>query len=134
MQRTEGATEYNEVVLQHFRSPSNVGEIKEPDGLGEYASDICGDIIRFYLKLSGNRISDVKFQCFGCVGSIACSSALTEILLGKEVETANSIKESDILKTLGGLPEGKNHCASLAIKAMQQAIENYLEKGCSNSM
>ena len=128
MQRIEGATEYNEIVLRHFQSPSNVGEIKEPDGLGECASDICGDVIRFYLKLNGDRIIDVKFQCFGCVGSVACSSILTEIILGKEIGTANSIKESDVLKTLGGLPKEKSHCANLAIGALQQAIVNYLEK------
>ena len=134
MQETERATEYNEIVLRHFQSPSNVGVIEEPDGVGEYASDICGDLIRFYLKLNGDRITDVKFQCFGCVGSVACSSVLTEIILGKDIETANSIKESNVLKTLGGLPEEKNHCANLAIGALQQAIVNYLEKGYSSSM
>jgi nitrogen fixation protein NifU and related proteins len=128
MQKIEGATEYNEIVLRHFQSPSNVGVIEEPDGVGEYASDICGDLIRFYLKLNGDRITDVKFQCFGCVGSVACSSILTEIILGKDIETANSIKESHVLKTLGGLPEEKIHCANLAIGALQQAIVNYLEK------
>ena len=116
---------YNEIVLRHYRSPSNVGEIKEPDGLGECASDICGDVIRFYLKMNGDKITDVKFQCFGCVGSVACSSVLTEIILGKEIETANSLKESDVLKALGGLPEEKNHCANLAIGALRQAIESY---------
>ena len=121
------ADKYNEVTLQHYQSPSNVGEIKEPDGLGECVSDVCGDVIRFYVKLDGARIIDAKFQCFGCVGSIACSSVLTEIIIGKEIEIANNVKESDVLKALGGLPEEKTHCASLAIGALQQAISSYIK-------
>lgn len=116
---------YNEIVLRHYRSPSNVGEIKDPDGLGEYISDICGDVIRLYLKVSNDRITDAKFQCFGCVGSVACGSVLTEIILGKEVKAAETVGETDILDALGGLSEEKGHCATLAIGALRQAIEGY---------
>ena len=125
MQKIEGATEYNEIVLRHFQSPSNVGEIEEPDGVGEYISDICADITRIYLKVNNNRIIDTKFRCFGCVGSIACSSALTEIILGKEVDVVEKVKEADILDALGGLPEHKTHCAALALRALRSAVESY---------
>ena len=102
-----------------------MGHIEKPDGLGEYVSDICGDMIRFYLTVSKDRISDVKFQCFGCVGSIACGSALTEIVLGKEIKIAISVTERDVLEALGGLTEDKSHCATLAIGAFKRAIESY---------
>jgi len=125
MQEIGRTTGYNEIVWRHYQSPSNVGQIEKPDGLGEYMSDICGDVIRFYLKVSGGRISDVKFQCFGCVGSIACGSVLTEMVLGKETRTAASVTENDVSVALGGLSKEKNHCATLAIRALQRAIESY---------
>jgi len=128
MQKIEGATEYNEIVLRHFQSPSNVGEIEEPDGVGEYISDICGDVIRIYLKVSNDRIIETRFQGFGCVGSIACSSALTEIILGEKVDVIERVKEIDILEALGGLPEHKAHCATLALRALQAAIEDYRDR------
>lgn len=128
MQEVETTTEYNEIVLRHSKSPSNVGEIEEPDGVGEYASDICADVIRIYLKVNNNRIIDTKFRCFGCVGSIACSSALTEIILGEEVDIVERVKEADILDALGGLPEHKTHCAALALRALRSAVESYYDR------
>lgn len=128
MQEVETPTGYNEIVLQHSRSPSNVGEIEEPDGVGEYASDICADVIRIYLKVSNNRIIDTKFQCFDCVGSIACSSALTEIILGEEIDIVERVKEADILDALGGLPEHKTHCAALALRALRSAVGSYHDR------
>lgn len=124
---------YNAVVLRHFQSPSNVGKIEEPDGVGDYASDVCGDLMRLYLKVLDNKIIDAKFQCFGCAGSLACGSVLTEIIMGKVIEIAERMKEADILNALGGLPEHKAHCATLAIGALRKAIESHYRGRYLNS-
>lgn len=119
---------YNEIVLEHYRNPRNVGEIKDADGIGIYMSETCGDITKFWIKIAEGRVSDAKYKTQGCAASVACGSALTELVKNKTVEEALKITKNNLLAALGGLPEQKVHCSMLAEDALKDAIRDYLSR------
>lgn len=122
---------YSKKTLQHFRSPHNYGEIKNPDGVGEAGNIVCGDVMSLYLKMKkiGKKdsvIDQVKFKTYGCAAAIATSSAITDLVKGKTIEEALKISKNDIIEFLEGLPPIKIHCSLLAIDALDEAIYEYL--------
>ncbi|MGD8256588.1 MAG: Fe-S cluster assembly scaffold protein NifU [Desulfobacterales bacterium] len=119
---------YNKTVMDHFRNPRNVGVIDDADGIGEVGNPLCGDMMTIYLKVTEDRIDDIKFQTFGCGSAIAVSSMLTEIAKGKTIQEAKGITNKDVANALEGLPKNKLHCSNLGADALQLAIQNYEDK------
>jgi nitrogen fixation protein NifU and related proteins len=119
---------YNEVVLDHFKNPRNVGEIPEADGVGEVGNPACGDIMAFYIKVKGDILEDVKFKTFGCGAAIAVSSMVSEMAKGKTLEEAMQISNKSVIDALNGLPKKKHHCSNLGADALHRAIEDYRAK------
>jgi nitrogen fixation NifU-like protein len=119
---------YSEKVMDHFTNPRNVGELQNPDGVGEVGNAKCGDIMRIYLDIEGDIIKDVKFKTFGCGAAVATSSMVTEMVKGKTIDEAMVISNAAVAEALGGLPETKMHCSNLAADALHQAIGNYRDK------
>lgn len=121
---------YTETVLEHFRHPRNVGKIENPDGRAIEGSPACGDMVSVYIKVDQktNRLSDVKFESYGCASNIATGSIITELAKGKTLDEAKKISWKDASEALGGLPKIKAHCSVLAVEGLRSAIENYEER------
>ena len=119
---------YTDTVMDHFMHPRNVGEIKDPSGVGEVGNAKCGDIMKMYLDIENDVIKDVKFETFGCGSAIASSSMATEMIKGKTVEEALAITNRDVVDALGGLPAHKLHCSVLAEEAIKSAVKDYYDR------
>ncbi len=119
---------YSKKVMQHFKDPHNVGEIKNASGIGNVGNPVCGDIMRLYIKVKDNIIIDAKFKTFGCGAAIATSSMVTDLVQGKTVEDALEISNRAVAEALGGLPPIKMHCSVLAEQALRSAIDDYISK------
>lgn len=116
---------YSDKVLDHFSAPRNVGELPDADGIGEVGSPACGDIMKMYIKVDGDIISDVKFKTFGCGAAIATSSIATEMIKGKSINEALGLSNKAVIEALEGLPPAKIHCSVLAEQAIKSAISDY---------
>ena len=116
---------YSEKVMDHFENPRNVGKIADADGVGEVGNAKCGDIMRIYIKVENDVITDVKFKTFGCGAAIATSSKATEIVKGMTLEEAEKVTNKMVMEALGGLPPVKVHCSVLAEEALHAAIQDY---------
>jgi len=125
MQRKQVIDMYSKEVMKHFTHPRNVGEMKNPDGVGKVGNPICGDIMHVYIRVKNGAIKDIKFRTMGCVAAIATSSMITELARGKTLEQAKKITKDNVAKSLGGLPPIKIHCSNLAAEALHKAIEDY---------
>ncbi len=120
---------YSEKVMDHFMNPRNMGEIKEADAVGTVGNPACGDVMRLYLKVDGEKISEAKFKTFGCGAAIATSSMATEMIKDKTVAEASEITNEAVAEALDGLPPNKMHCSVLAQEAIEAAIKDYKDKG-----
>lgn len=118
---------YSDKVMDHFRNPRNVGIIEDADGVGEVGNPVCGDIMKIYLKINDDIITDVKFETFGCGSAIASSSMATELIKGKPLAEALTLTNKAVTEALDGLPAHKIHCSVLAEEAIKSAIKNYYD-------
>ncbi|MHA2006724.1 MAG: Fe-S cluster assembly scaffold protein NifU [Promethearchaeota archaeon] len=123
---------YSEKVMEHFRNPRNMGEMKDADSVGEVGNVTCGDLMYIYIKVKEENghevIEDISFQTFGCAAAIATSSMVTEMAKGKTLDDAMEITRADVADSLDGLPPIKMHCSNLAADGLHIAIEKYREK------
>ena len=123
---------YSEKVMDHFKVPHNLGELKDADGIGKVGNPQCGDLMWIYIKVKkkGNDeiIEDIKFKTFGCVAAIATSSMATELAKGMTLEEAKKMTRDDVKDALEGLPPIKVHCSNLAAEGIHKAIEDYEKK------
>ncbi|MFX1280429.1 MAG: Fe-S cluster assembly scaffold protein NifU [Promethearchaeota archaeon] len=127
---------YSEKVMEHFKNPRNMGEMKDADSFGEVGNPQCGDLMTIYIKVKEDNgeeiIDDISFQTFGCAAAIATSSMVTEMAKGKSLDDAMKITRSDVADSLDGLPPIKMHCSNLAADGLHEAITKYREKKNSN--
>lgn len=119
---------YSEKVMDNFMNPRNVGEIDNADGVGEVGNAKCGDIMKMYLKIDNDVITDAKFKTFGCGAAVATSSMATQLVIGKTVDEALTITNKAVAEALDGLPPAKMHCSNLAEEAIAAAIADYKDK------
>ncbi|MFW9873255.1 MAG: Fe-S cluster assembly scaffold protein NifU [Candidatus Thorarchaeota archaeon] len=123
---------YSEKVMEHFRNPRNMGEMKDADSMGEVGNPVCGDLMTIYIKVKEENgkevLEEVSFQTFGCAAAIATSSMVTELAKGKTLDEAMEITRADVAESLDGLPPIKMHCSNLAADGLHEAIKKYREK------
>ena len=119
---------YSEKVMDHFRHPRNVGIIEDADGIGEVGNAVCGDIMKIYLKIDNDIITDVKFETFGCGSAIASSSMATELIKGRPISEAMALTNKAVTEALDGLPVHKLHCSVLAEQAIRSALLDYFNR------
>lgn len=120
---------YSRRVMELFRHPKNIGELKDPDGVGRVGNPMCGDVMWVYIRAGRGKsgqetIRDIRVKTFGCAAAIAASSQITEMAKGKTLEEAMKISKDDVVNLLGGLPPQKIHCTMLAINSLHNAIED----------
>ena len=116
---------YNEKVMQHFENPQNTGELENADGIGAVGNPNCGDMMKLYLKIESGRIVDCRYKTFGCAAAIATSSIASEMIIGKSLDEAAALTAQEIVDALGGLPERKILCSTLAPDAIKAALEDF---------
>lgn len=119
---------YNDKVIEHFSNPRNVGEIEDASGVGLVGNEVCGDIMKLFIKVEDGVITDAKFKTYGCGAAIASSSVATELVKGKTLDEALALTNKQVIEELGGLPPVKIHCSVLAEEALKKAIEDYKSK------
>ena len=120
--------EYSEKVMEHFVHPHNVGKLEDADGIGEVGNAKCGDIMKMYLNIENDIITDVKFNTYGCASAIATSSIATDMIKGQPLSEALKLTNKAVVEALDGLPAVKIHCSVLAEQAIKAAVKDYYDK------
>ena len=119
---------YSQTLIDHFRNPRNAGMMRDPDGVGEESFDGCGDLARFYLRVVDGRVSDVRFQTYGCGPTIAASSAGSELAAGRAVSELLALSEQEITAAVDGLPDERLHASEVVAGAIRAAVRDYLAR------
>jgi NifU-like protein involved in Fe-S cluster formation len=114
--------EYNATVMDHFLNPRNTGELGQATAVASIENAVCGDMVRLSILVEQGRIVDARSKTFGCAAAIACSSALTELLIGRTLEEAAALRNDEVVRRLGGLPEHKIKCSLVAEEATRAVI------------
>jgi nitrogen fixation NifU-like protein len=118
---------YSDQLLDHFQNPRNPGEVSDPDAIVEIENPACGDVLRLSLKIEDGRIAEIRFKAMGCVASMACASALTELVAGRSLDEVRSLNRENLIREaliadVGGLPQASSHAAQLALDALSAAL------------
>lgn len=119
---------YSDKVIEHFMCPQNAYSMPDADAQGNFGDPSCGDSLTIYIKVKDNIIKEISYLVYGCCASIATASMTSILAKDKTLEEAKRISEDDIIEALDGLPESKMHCSNLGVKALRNAIDNYLNK------
>ena len=119
---------YNDIVLDHYQNPRNVGILENADAVGRVENSACGDVLQLYLRIDAGRVARASFKTFGCAAAIAAGSMLTEMIKGATLKEIEGLRKEDVAAALGGLPPMKMHCSVLAEDAIQVALEDYHSK------
>ena len=114
---------YSPQLLDHFQNPRNAGEITDPDASVQLENPACGDILKLTLRVTGDRIAEIRFRAKGCVPAMACGSLLTELVQGKTLKEASKLRREELVQAIGGLPEASSHAGHLAIDALAAALK-----------
>ena len=114
---------YPPQLLDHFEHPRNSGTMDSPDISVQAQNPACGDVMKLMLRVRDGKIIEAKYQTRGCVASIACGSALTEVVSGKRIDAAAALKPDDIVNAVGGLPNESAHASHLAIDCLKLALK-----------
>ena len=120
-------------VLDHFQHPRNSGSIPDPDASVQIQNPACGDVLQLALKLADDRIAEIRFLAKGCVPSIACASALTELVRGKTIADARAVSREQLIAAVGGLPPASSHASHLAIDALHASLDQLARQNRSDS-
>ena len=119
---------YSAQLLDHFQNPRNPGEIPDADAVAEIENPACGDVLRLSLKMKSGHIAEVRFKAKGCVPSMACASALTELVAGQTPQQSRSLRRDTLIAAVGGLPQASTHAAQLALDALQAALRQLQQR------
>ena len=114
---------YSSQLLDHFQNPRNAGEIRDADAAAEIENPVCGDVLLLTLKVKAGHISEARFKAKGCVPSMACASALTELIAGKSLEETRKLCRADVIAAVGGLPQASTHAAQLSMDALSATLQ-----------
>jgi len=113
---------YSAQLLDHFQNPRNAGDVADADAIAEIENPACGDVLRLSLKMNSGRIAEIRFKAKGCVSSMACASALTELVSGQTLEDGRSLRRETLIAAVGGLPQASTHAAQLALDTLAAAL------------
>jgi nitrogen fixation NifU-like protein len=113
---------YSAQLLDHFQNPRNPGEVLDADVVAEIENPACGDVLRLTLRITSGRIAEIRFKAKGCVPSMACASALTELVAGKTPDESRALQRDTLIAAVGGLPQASTHAAQLALDALSAAL------------
>ena len=116
---------YNPKIMEILQNPQNAGMLRGANAIGRADSDICSDIVKFYIQIEDGRVVDAKFKTFGCGAAIATSSMATEMIKGKSIDDALKLTNKAVVEALDGLPAVKIHCSVLAEQAVKSALSDY---------
>jgi nitrogen fixation NifU-like protein len=122
-----GSLKYSDIVLDHYRNPRNVGEVRGTAAVAQVGDQATGDVLKISMRIEDGRVADARFKAFGCTAAIAAGSMVTTLLLGRSVDEARRLSNRDVVRALGGLPESKMECSVLAEQAIHEALDRHQE-------
>lgn len=109
---------YNDIICEHFMNPRNTGVLAEADYMVEVGNPICGDTVHLYLKVEGKKITDVRYQAYGCSASIATASIVSEQVIGREMDELTQFTKEQVSEWLGELEPAQQHCVDIGLSIL----------------